>query len=309
MASLVGDQRVGMLGPGQLVTVLDSEVPFDLPPVHYTFARIEIQRPVHLTALVLPRDLDVFLRHDVAIEPGATWWLAGTAMQVIASHDGHVEIARAGTKRQFPVTVGCDDLVADPPGGKAKAREDDDCEACTPEPPLPTRAPTGPVVCWQEQSFAVKGSGPSAAEVVIDSSNGTLVRREGHRVLVEIISGNLRLWRWLPAAALKRHCVDDGRTVAIGSLCTLMSGVDPRLRGAVLDTAAPLLPAPGSPPLTMLPAGTSVVWDQDQAGLRRVLIRWPNLNWADRWTLQLVGFVPSAVLRDAPAPRRAKWYV
>ncbi len=307
MASLVGDRKFGMLAPGQLVTVLDNEVPFDLPPVHYTFARIEIERPVHLTALVLPTDLYVFLRRDVPIEPGATWWLAGTAMRAIAVHDGRVEIDRAGTKRQFPVTVRCDDLVSDPPGGTAKAR--DGCDACIPEPPHPAPPTTGPAVCWKQRSFEVKVPGSSGANAVIDSSNGMLVRRESQRVLVEIISGDLRLWRWLPARALKRDCGDDGRTVAIGSLCTLKSGVDPRLLGAVLDRPAPLLPAPGSPPLTMLPAGTVLVWDQDHAGLRRVLIRWPNADWSDSWTLQLVGFVSSAALRDAPAPKRAKWSI
>jgi hypothetical protein len=304
--SLVGDRIFGTLAPGQVVTLLEDQLPVDLRGQHYEFARIEIDRPVHLTALALPGDLDVFLRHDVPIEPEATWWRAGTAMRVLASHDGRVELDRAGRERQFPVTVGCDDLVADPPGGKAKR---DACQACTPEPPLPSRPAVGPPVCWPERSFEVRVPGRSGRGIVINASDGTLVRKEGERVLVEIIADfePLRLWRWLPATVLLPRCGQRG----IGSidLCDSGGGADKHLHGAVLAAPAPLSPAPDEPPLMVLPVGTSVVWDQERNGLRRVLIRWPNTDWSKDWTVELVGFVPSSALRRAPAPTRAKSFV
>ena len=283
-------RKFGGVRAGQVVHVIDDWIGED-----GVEALVELRTPLRVRGRVRRDRLLVFTRRELSVEDGWSWWLARAPMWMIDGDRRRARISGAeahGSVSAMPdVTVPCRELTGFPP---PKLNED----GCHGAGHYPDTRLVGRSVAWDEPIVI---TGPAGQTV--DGGHGEvgLVRREGDRVLVDVVDGTewSRVRGWTNAAGMKTvpagyghgtaHLCCEGK-LSIGGATT---GDPLRLRRA-LD----LRPTGTTAPVR-LPAGTRV---HEMARFEsEVLVRhegrWPGRAWT---TLVITGWIRKEGLSSQP---------
>jgi len=279
--------EIGHVRAGQLVRVLKERWPDQ--------AFVAVDGPLDLRGWMSTDALRVFLKRDLELEKGRTWWLAGTEVVFRASLEHRFEIAPAGAGLLFSTPVSCGGLSGRPLG------------------PLTVTACHGallrdaPVAAGQPIHFADRWTRlldwNPPKEVSPDSAG--LLREKGDRAYVEIIDrsgtpGRTRHRGWVNRAEVLPGADPDKGEGSCGC-CEGMRPFEESRPGGVLEHVVELAATPrpsGAKAFVRMPAGVRFrVLGAPEAGMRHVMFLLPRWNFDD-YKVMVQGW---ARVQDLPA--------
>jgi hypothetical protein len=286
-------RELGGVRAGQVVRVLDEGTGDKRTSL------VEVDGPVAVRGYVLTGELRVFLKEELALEPGRLWMLAETPVRITAQSGDSVAIRWVGPhddeSSTVPPAVACSALAGLPIGRLWV----DGCHGATVSG-HPQAAGT-PAYFRNETALVLDRPG----KMRLRGQNLGLLRVNGDRAWVELIqaerfSERLRIRAWVSRGEVvtgtpstsyfsEHLCCEGMLLLKLGS------------RGGVLGHAVDLQVTPQSSPFAHVPAGTRFrVLGPPQDGMRQIAFWFPA--WDNTVHLAISGWVPVSVLPAIPEP-------
>jgi hypothetical protein len=262
------------------------------------WAEIQIDRPIVFRARVKSDVLFAFLRRDLAIIPGESWWTTDAPMRIGDRTRGGVFVEpEHGKERRGDRTLitPCASLA-----GKPRKRLTCDPGGCRVDFSERSLARTGRAVELPEGLEIKVQLGPGIV-TQIDPFFAHAIRERGSQTLVEIADPweQLRVRRWLPSAALRTRPDNVGEGRIPGNIEGASSL---GLRGDVTVHPIALAAAPGGAAFATLPKNVVYRVLEMREGQVRIVARWPS--WDNEQFVDVRGWTSAASLPSLPDPRR-----
>jgi hypothetical protein len=288
------DERGREIGAmrGQTVNVVDDHV-----GPGGRWAEIQVDRPIAFRARVRRDELFVFLRRDLAIVPGESWWTIDAHMRIVDHEGTSVTVepeARSQDVGNTTLTTSCDNL--DGQAGKRLTCDRHGCRVHFSDRSL--RYPGKAVALPDDLSIKVQ-IGPGV-ETSLSPFTTRSIRRRGSQTLVEMTDpwDQLRVRRWLPTKTLRAPTGGGVGMIPLGVEFPTSLG----LRGDVIAQPTPLSAAPDGAPFVTLPPGVAYRVLEVREGQARVIARWPS--WENDRFIDVRGWTSATSLPFLPDPRR-----